>query len=344
MYKIKTIDISAREKAREKWNSIAKPLKSLGVFEDIITDIAGIQGTENVDISKRCVLVMCADNGVVCEGVTQTGQEVTAVVTENFALGKTSVCAMARHLNADVIPVDVGVSRDVCGAVNRKISYGTKNMLREAAMTRSQAQRAVQVGIDCVREVSEKGYKIICTGEMGIGNTTTSAAVASVLLGRPPEETAGRGAGLSAEGLKRKIGVIKRSIELHQPDKDDVIDVLSKVGGYDIAALAGVFIGGAVYGVPIVIDGFISAASALCAYKMCGESRDFMIASHVSGESAAADMLEALEKKAAVDAGMCLGEGTGAVMLLGMLDTVLCVYNEMSTFEDINVESYKELK
>lgn len=344
MYKVKTIDISAREKAREKWNSIAKPLKSLGVFEDIITDIAGIQGTENVDISKRCVLVMCADNGVVCEGVTQTGQEVTAVVTENFALGKTSVCAMARHLNADVISVDVGVSRDVGGAVNRKISYGTKNMLREAAMTRSQAQSAVQVGIDCVREVSEKGYKIICTGEMGIGNTTTSAAVASVLLGRPPEETAGRGAGLSAEGLKRKIGVIKRSIELHQPDKDDVIDVLSKVGGYDIAALAGVFIGGAVYGVPIVIDGFISAAAALCAYKMCAESRDFMIASHVSGESAAADMLDAIEKKAAVDAGMCLGEGTGAVMLLGMLDTVLCVYNEMSTFEDINVDSYKELK
>lgn len=344
MYKIKKINISARSRARKKWDSIAKPLRSLGVFEDIVIDIAGIQGTENVDISKRCVLVMCADNGVVCEGVTQTGQEVTAVVTENFVLGKTSVCTMARHLNTDVIPVDVGVSRDVGGAVNRKISYGTKNMLREAAMTRAQAQQAVQIGIDCVGELSEKGYKIICTGEMGIGNTTTSAAVASVLLGREAEETAGRGAGLSSEGLERKIEVIKRSIALHRPDKDDVIDVLSKVGGYDIAALAGVFIGGAVYGVPIVIDGFISAAAALCACKMCAESRDFMIASHVSGERAAADILDTFGKKAAVDAGMCLGEGTGAVMLLGMLDTALCVYNEMSTFEDINVESYKELK
>lgn len=344
MYKIKEISKTARENAAKKWNSIAKPLHSLGVFEDIITDIAGIQGTHNIDINKRCVLAMCADNGVVCEGVTQTGQEVTAIVTENFAKGATSVCAMARHVGAEVIPVDVGVARDVAGAVNKKISYGTKNMLYANAMTYEQAKRAVQVGIDCVKELSEKGYKIIVTGEMGIGNTTTSSAVASVLMEKDAREVTGRGAGLSKEGLARKIEVIRQAVALHKPDKNDVIDVMAKVGGYDIAAMAGAFIGGAIYGVPIVIDGFISAAAALCAYRICPECRNFMIASHVSKESAAEEILKLLGKRAAIDADMCLGEGTGGVMLLAALDTALCVYNEMSTFDDINVESYKELK
>ncbi|MGN0107457.1 MAG: nicotinate-nucleotide--dimethylbenzimidazole phosphoribosyltransferase, partial [Hominilimicola sp.] len=192
--------------------------------------------------------------------------------------------------------------------------------------------------------LADRGYKIIVTGEMGIGNTTTSSAVASVLLDKDVEKVTGRGAGLSKEGLERKIEVIKQSIALHKPDKNDVIDVISKVGGYDIAALAGAFIGGAVYGVPIVIDGFISAVAALCAYRLCKESRDFMIASHVSKESAAEEILKILGKKAPIDAMMCLGEGTGGVMLLAALDTAVCVYNEMSTFEDINVESYKELK
>ena len=175
MYKIKKLDEQAVENAEKKWNSIAKPLHSLGVFEEIVKNIAGIQGTQNIDIKKRCVLVMCADNGVVCEGVTQTGQEVTAVVTENFAKGATSVCAMARNIGADVVPIDVGVARDVDGVINKKISYGTKNMLHEKAMTYEQAKEAVQVGIDCVKELSEKGYKIIVTGEMGIGNTSSSS-------------------------------------------------------------------------------------------------------------------------------------------------------------------------
>ncbi len=343
MYKVKELDKTAAENAKKRWNSIAKPLGGLGAFEDIITAVAGMQGTHKVDISKRCALIMCADNGVVAEGVTQTGQEVTAVVTENFAKGETSVCAMARHVGADIIPVDVGVARDVEGVINKKISYGTKNMLYERAMTFDEAEKAVEIGVECVRALSEKGYKIIVTGEMGVGNTTTSSAVASVLLGLDAAEVTGRGAGLSGAGLERKIEVIRRSTELHRPDKNNVIDVLSKVGGYDIAALAGAFIGGAVYGVPMVIDGFISCAAALCAYRLCGSS-DFMIASHVSKESAAQEILRALGKRAVIDADMCLGEGTGGIMLLAALDTALCVYNEMTTFEDINVESYKELK
>lgn len=344
MYEARNLDKGAMERASEKWNSVAKPLHSLGVFEDIVINIAGIQGTENISIDKRCVLVMCSDNGVVCEGVTQTGQEVTAIVTENFAKGDTSVCKMAHFANAEVFAVDVGVSRDVEGVINKKISYGTKNMYRESAMTYSEAQKAIDTGIECVKELKEKGYKIIVTGEMGIGNTTTSAAVVSVLTGIEPEEITGRGAGLSTEGLRRKIEVIKGAIELNKPDKNDAVDVLAKVGGYDIAALCGVFLGGSIYGVPIVIDGFISAAAALCAYKICKESRNFMIASHVSGENGAANILKILDKKAPINAGMCLGEGTGGAMLLPLLDSVLCVYNEMSTFSDINVEQYKELK
>ena len=199
-------------------------------------------------------------------------------------------------------------------------------------------------GIDCVKELSEKGYKIIVTGEMGIGNTTTSSAVASVLLDRKAEDVTGRGAGLTSGALERKIEVIKKSIELHKPDKNDIFDVISKVGGYDIAALTGAFIGGAMYGAAMVIDGFISSVAALCAEKLCPKCSDFMIASHVSKESCTADILKLLGKKAPINADMSLGEGTGGMVMLTALDTTLCVYNEMSTFDDINVESYKELK
>lgn len=344
MYQVRKINEKARAGAKQKWNSIAKPLHSLGVFEDIVIDIAGMQGTHNINISKRCVLAMCADNGVVSEGVTQTTSEVTAIVTENFAKGDTSVCAMARHTGAEVIPIDVGVARDVNGAVNRKLSYGTGNILHEKAMTREQAEQAVQIGIDCVGDLADKGYNIIVTGEMGIGNTTTSSAVASVLLEKDAAEVTGRGAGLSNAGLKRKIEVIRQAITLHKPDRSDIIDVLSKVGGYDIASLAGVFIGGAVYGIPIVIDGFISAVAAFCAYKLCSESKDFMIASHVSKESCAEEILTLMDKRAPIMADMCLGEGTGGVMLLAALDTAICVYNEMSTFEEINVEEYHDME
>ena len=344
MYKIRKLDEQAVENAEKKWNSIAKPLHSLGVFEDIVKNIAGIQGTQNIDIKKRCVLVMCADNGVVCEGVTQTGQEVTAVVTENFAKGATSVCAMARNIGADVVPIDVGVARDVDGVVNKKISYGTKNMLHEKAMTYEQAKEAVQVGIDCVKELSEKGYKIIVTGEMGIGNTTTSSAVASVLMDQPVETMTGRGAGLTSEGLNRKVAAIKKAIELNRPDPADPVDVLAKVGGLDIAGMAGVFLGGAALHMPVLMDGFISCVAALIAMKLCPTAGDYILASHVSKEPAAHLILEHMGKEAILHADMCLGEGTGAVTLFPVLDMAAAVYHSMSTFEDIHVEQYEELK
>lgn len=343
MYRINELDKRAMDGAKKRWSSIAKPLYGLGKFEDYIIRIAGIAGTPNVDISKRAALVMCADNGVVAEGVTQTTQEVTAIVAENFTKGETSLCAMARIAGADVFPVDVGVNADISGVKNCKIAYGTKNLLKEPAMSRFEAERAINTGIECVKDLAQKGYKIIVTGEMGIGNTTTSSAVTAVLLRKTANEVTGRGAGLSTEGLHRKIEVIKSAIERHKPDADDALDVLSKVGGFDIAALSGVFIGGAIYRVPIVIDGVISAAAALCAARLAPKCAEFMLASHSSKESAAELILSELGKSAVIYGDMCLGEGTGAMMLLPLLDMALAVYNDMATFNDIEIDEYKEL-
>lgn len=344
MYKAKELNTAVYSAAKEKWKTIAKPLGSLGAFEKIISQIAAIQGTLNIDISKRCVLVMCADNGVVAEGVTQTDSSVTAAVAENIAAGKASVCIAAKTANADVIPVDIGVARDTAGTLNRKIAYGTKNIAREKAMTRDEVERAIRTGLELVRDYAEQGYKIIVTGEMGIGNTTTSSAVAAVLLERRAAEVTGRGAGLSDEGLARKIDVINKAIALHKPDKSDIIDVLSKAGGLDIAAMTGIFIGGAVYGVPIVIDGFISSVAALCAARLCKESADYMIASHLSREKCAPEIMDALGKNAVLCAGMFPGEGAGGVMLLPLLDAAAAIFREMPTFEMTGIEQYREFK
>ena len=225
-----------------------------------------------------------------------------------------------------------------------KVAMGTKNMTKEPAMTREEAIKGLEAGIEMVRRLKEKGYTLLATGEMGIGNTTTSSAVASVLLDEPVEKMTGRGAGLSSEGLNRKIAAIKKAVEVNKPDPSDAIDVLAKVGGFDIAGMAGVFLGGAALRVPVVIDGFISCVSALIAKKICPTAGDYMIASHVSKEPAARLLLEVLEKKAVIHGDMCLGEGSGAVALFPYIDMGIAVYESMSTFEDIHVEQYEELK
>ena len=310
----------------------------------MLTQIAGITGTPEVRVEKKAVVAMCADNGVVEEGVTQTGQEVTAVVAENFLEGTTTCCVMCRQCGAELFPVDVGMVTDTKVRTDLKVAYGTRNMTREPAMTRDQAIRGIEAGIAMAEELKEKGYQVLATGEMGIGNTTTSSAVAAVLLGKPVEDMTGRGAGLPSEGLVRKINAIKKAIALNNPDRSDAIDVLAKVGGLDIAGMAGVFIGGAALGMPVVMDGFISCVSALIAIKICPQVSDHILASHVSKEPAAQLILKELGKEAIIHAGMCLGEGTGAVALFPMMDLSCAVYNSMSTFGDINVEQYEELK
>ena len=335
-------DVKVRECSQKKWNSIAKPLHSLGKLEEDIMQIAALTGDTEVQIEKKALIVMCADNGVVEEGVTQTGQEVTAIVAGNFLTCNTSAAIMCRKAGVDIFPVDVGMAEDT-KVPKYKTAYGTANMTKGPAMTRKQAVQTILTGIHMVKKKKEEGYQIIATGEMGIGNTTTSSAIASVLLDTAPEEITGRGAGLSGEGLKRKIHVVEEAIRVNRPDKKDVIDVLAKVGGFDLAGMTGVFLGGAVYRVPVLIDGFISAVAALAAARICPDAKDAMIATHVSKEPGMHRILDALGMEAPLHADMCLGEGTGAVAYLPVLDLAAEVYQCMSTFADNDIEDYKEL-
>ena len=334
---------AAREAARRHWNDCAKPLGGLGLLETALEDIAALTGSADVDLRERAVLVLCADNGVVAQGVTQSPSSVTAVVAENLALGRTSVCRMAAVADCRVVPVDMGVLDfpETAGVLSRRIGHGTADMTLGPAMTRTQAEQAVLTGMDLVREQQARGVRLLATGEMGIGNTTTSSAVASVLLDRPAEEMTGRGAGLSDEGLARKVAAIRKALEVNRPDPADVLDVLRKVGGFDIAGLCGVFLGGALYGVPVLMDGFISAVAALCALRLCPLAGKAMLASHVSAEPAGALVLEALGKRPLITAGMHLGEGTGAVAAIPLLDMACAVYHGCYTFHDGGIEAYQ---
>ena len=342
---IAPLDEGAMEAAKRRWDSVAHPLGSLGLLERDIIRIAGITGSPEVDLGKKAVVVMCADNGVVAEGVTQTGQEVTAIVTENMSTGDTSVCRMARVAGAEVIPVDIGVARPVTGEriLQRCVRRGTANMTRGPAMGREEAERAVLTGAELVGELKARGYRLLATGEMGIGNTTTSSAVVSVLLGRSPAEVTGRGAGLSTEGYHKKIRAIETAVEVNCPDPADALDVLYKVGGLDLAGLAGVFLGGAYHRVPVLIDGFISSAAALIAASLCPAAKGYMLASHASNEPAGRMVLEALGAAPFLYAEMCLGEGTGAVAVMPLLEMGAAVYREMCTFEATNIEAYQPL-
>ena len=323
---IKPLNEEKMKTARRRWDSIAKPLHSLGKMEDLITQIVGITGEEKVDLGKKALVAMCADNGVVEEGVTQTGQEVTAIVADNFVKETTTACVMCHQCGVDVKPVDVGMVRDTTARTDLKVMYGTHNMTKGPAMTRDEAIKGIEAGIAMVEELKAQGYRLFATGEMGIGNTTTSSAVASVLLGQPVETMTGRGAGLSSDGLTRKIQAIKKAIDLNKP-----------------AGMAGVYLGGAALQIPVLIDGFISGVAALVAARICPEAADYMIASHVSKEPAAHLVLDELGKEAVLHADMCLGEGTGAIALCPFLDMGATLYNTLSTFDDIHVDQYEEL-
>jgi len=339
------IDLDALGRSEERWNGIAKPLGSLGLLEKTISKIAALIGSADVALDKRAVLVLCADNGVVREGISQSDSAVTMAVAENLTRRKTSVCRMAAAAGADVIPVDMGMATrpSFSGLVDLRLGDGTGNITVGPAMSRETAVRALESGISLVRRCAEEGYQILCTGEMGIGNTTTSSAVAAVLTGTAVTTVTGRGSGLTDGGLARKIAVIERAISVNAPDPDDPLDVLAKLGGFDIAGMTGIFLGGAMYRLPVVIDGFISSVSALIAARLCPRAACAMLASHQSGEPAGALVLDALGLKSLIRAEMRLGEGTGAVALLPLLDLALAVYHGSSAFEDIGVEAYQPL-
>lgn len=342
---IRPLDENAMESARLHWDAIAKPLHSLGRLEDMIVQLAGICENPVPAPRKKAVLIFCADNGIVAEGVTQTTQDVTAAVTQNFAKGIASVNALSRICGAEVFPVDIGVAQalDCPGVLNRKVAFGTQNFAHGPAMRQDEAEQAVCTGIDLVQEKAAEGYNLIVTGEMGIGNTTTSSAVFSVLQGLPPEQVTGRGAGLSEAGLQHKIQVISRAVAALQPDPGDVLDVLSKVGGFDVCGMMGAFLGGAICRVPVLVDGFISAVAANCAVRLCPACRDYIFASHCSKEPAGKMALDALHLRAYLDCEMCLGEGTGGVIAAKLFDFALAAYDEIAGFDAVGIDPYQPL-
>lgn len=343
MQKIRPVDVAAMAAAKQHWDGLGKPLGSLGRLEKALIQIAGIQRTGDVHIDRKALVIMCADNGVVEEGVTQCGQEVTATVAENFLDEKSCVAIMCRRAGTKICPVDIGMAVDTPRVEKRKIAYGTKNMAKEPAMTREQAVAAIEVGIAKAEELHAQGYEMLATGEMGIGNTTTSSAMTAVYLGLDVETVTGRGAGLSSHGLQRKIHAIKRAIAVNQPDPEDPLDVLAKVGGLDIAGMCGLFLGGAAQQMPVVMDGFISQVAALTAVRLVPECADYILASHVSEEPGANILLKALEKDAFLTCGMRLGEGSGAVALFPILDFASDIYHKMSTFVQADIVEYQPL-
>lgn len=341
--KVAAPDGDAMRKARERQAELAKPPGSLGRLEDLSVQLAGITGKVHNRLKNKYILVFCSDNGVCEEGVASAPQSVTLSQAVNMTRGKTGVAALAKEFGCVLKVCDVGIAADVkeSDIIDRKISYGTDNIAKKAAMSREQAVRAVLTGAFLAAESAEKGADVIGIGEMGIGNTTTSSAVLSVLTGVPAEKVTGRGAGLTDEAYENKIKVIKKAVEINRPDPKDTIDVIAKVGGYDIAAMAGAFIGAAGMRVPVVIDGFISAVAALCAFRLCPEAAGYMIPSHASFEIGNRIAMEELGLKPLFDLGMRLGEGSGCPVAMSVLDAACAVMNGMATFEEADInDSY----
>ncbi len=318
--------------AREAWQAKAKPLGSLGVLEDQVVQICALQETLTPSLERRTAVIFCADNGVVEEGVTQTGPEVTRIVFEQISAGRSSVNRMAAVAHCDVLAVDAGMA-----------PRGTANLRRGPAMTKEQFDAALALGRRTAYDLTDAGNTLLAAGEMGIGNTTAASAVAAVLLGRDPKEVTGKGAGLSDEALCVKVDVIRDAIAVNAPDPADAAEVLRTLGGLDLTALCGFYLGAAERSVPVLMDGFPSAVAALCAVRMEPSASDAILAAHVSAEPAGQLVLEALGKAAPINAGLRLGEGTGAVAAIPLLDMALAVFNESYTFEEGGITPYRPL-
>ena len=331
--------------AEERWNGLAKPLGSLGELERAICRIAAVTGSPDVSLDRRVLAVFCADNGVVAQGVSQSDATVTEAVARALGEDRSTVNYMASGLACKVIPVDIGMSckSTPAGVLDRRVRRGAADLSLGPAMEKTDCLRAMEAGFDLAEKAAEDGADLLLAGEMGIGNTTTSTAVLSVLLDRSPESLTGRGAGLSGAGLRRKTETIRRGISLNRPDAGDPIDVLTKVGGLDLAALCGFYLGAAHRRRPVLLDGLITYAAALCAVRLCPRAGDAMLASHCSAEPASRLALDALGLSPLISAGLRLGEGSGAVAALPLLDMALRVYHSGNRFSSIGIEPYRPL-
>ncbi|WP_026497289.1 nicotinate-nucleotide--dimethylbenzimidazole phosphoribosyltransferase [Butyrivibrio sp. WCD3002] len=360
--KIEKPDKEIYQKAHKIWDGISKPIDGLGDFEELICKIAAIQRTEQPRAEKRVSVIFCADNGIVEEGISQSDKSITKAVAVALGKGISSACTLAKSSKVKVLPVDIGIDCDekIEGVRDLKVSKGTANFLKTPAMTEEEALLAIERGIELVGELKGDGYDIVSAGEMGIGNTTTSAAVLAAILSIDSDDITGRGAGLDNEGLLRKMKVIREGIKKygfrqHIQETGETVDkavvpidmkrrafeALRCLGGLDIAALTGLFIGGAKYHIPVVIDGVISSTAAVLAQTLVSGCRDYMIASHRGREHGNELALKSLGLRSYIDGNMALGEGTGAIMLFPLIDVVLDYYLNGAKFGDYEIDEYE---
>jgi len=338
--KIEPIDAGMMEKAEKKLDFLTKPRGSLGRLEELARTVVGIKREEKPDLSNKVIFTLAGDHGVTAEGVSVFPQEVTAQMVYNFLKGGAGINVLARHIGARVIVVDMGVACQLEHHPNliiKKINCGTKNMAKEPAMSREEAIRAINEGIEIMEGELKTGMDIIGTGDMGIGNTTSSSAIVAAMTGAPVEKVTGRGTGIDESMLKHKIRVIERALEVNKPDATDPIDVLSKVGGFEIGGLVGIMLAGASHRIPVVIDGFISGAAALLATAMEPEVRNYLIPSHCSAEAGHRFMLSFLRLRPILDLELRLGEGTGAALGINIVDAAVKILTQMATFPEAGV-------
>jgi nicotinate-nucleotide--dimethylbenzimidazole phosphoribosyltransferase len=338
--KIRPLDQTAIDSAQARQNTLTKPPGSLGRLEDLSIQVAGITGEELPKIENKVVVVMAGDHGVVQEGVSAYPSEVTPQMVLNMLHGGAAINVLSNHYKVRVALVDMGVAAELeshDNLVDKKIRMGTSNMAVGPAMSREEAIQAILNGASVVEGEISRGLDVLATGDMGIGNTTPSAAIAAVLTGKPISEIVGRGTGVDDEGLKRKITVIETAIQVNQPDPKDGLDVLSKVGGFEIGGLAGAILATATHRRPVVIDGFISTAAAMIAVSICPQVQDYLIAGHCSEEQGHRLMLQWLNKEPLVDLNLRLGEGTGAVLAMSLLEASCKILAEMATFGEAGV-------
>ena len=340
--KIQPVSSNLLDKAQAHLDSLTKPPSSLGKLEELAKRYVAIQNNESPILKKISTVVFAADHGVTAEGISAYPCEVTAQMVINFLNKGAAVNVLANHINAEVTIVDIGVNfqfESHPNLLDRKIALGTKNFSKEPSMTRSQAETSIVTGIEIATESAKKGIDILTTGEMGIGNTTPSSAIFSILGNTPVEYVTGRGTGIDDSTLTKKISIIIKGIDLHKPDPDDPIDILAKVGGFEIGGIAGLILGAAAQKIPVVVDGFISGAGAALALKMSPSAGDYIFPSHRSTEPGHKIFFELLGYPPLFDLNMRLGEGTGALLAVNLIQSAIKIYKEMATFQSAGVSN-----
>ena len=341
--RIEPLDEAAMQSARARQSTLTKPLRSLGVLEDLSVKVAGITRNQMPEIKEKVIITAAGDHGVADEGVSAYPREVTAQMIYNFLRGGAAINVLARHIGARVVVVDMGVAADIAiksrtgNFVDKKIGYGTANMTKGPSMSYEDAERSIEAGIEVLEHEIEKGVSIVGVGDMGIGNTTPSSAIVAFITGAPVERVTGRGTGLDDGGLESKIKTIKKAIELNKPDRGDAIDILAKIGGFEIGGMAGVMLAAGAHRIPVVVDGFISGAAALITYELSPKIRDYLIASHLSVEAGHRAILDHLGIEPLFNLNMRLGEGTGAALGISLVEASCKILREMATFEEAGV-------